>query len=200
MSKQVNLLRSLEAVSKMLPGDVMLELSRQSQMFQNIVLQRLSISIEQVQYLQRYGAEIAQMQKTYSRLHKVMRPLIEAYPQLEMIKTGLNVPLECQEDQAEETQDDLCVAAQQLVDNVLERGVSQDKTPDVQTIHDVIFSASYYALTLPPQKFIAWLKQSRDALLASLKAAGGETLSGLFNTYGLYKLAVDVCGFVARVL
>lgn len=200
MSKQSDLLQNLEVASKMWPGNVVRELSRQSMMFQNIDQQRLSISLENVQYLQRCSAEIAQIQRAYSRLHNVMMPLIEAYPQLEMIKNGLDVPLELQEDKADVIRDDLCDAAQQLVNNVLERDVPQDETPDVSTIRDVIFSASYYALTLPPQKLMEWLIQSRDALLASLKLAGGETLSGIFNTYGLYKLAVDVCSFVARVL
>lgn len=200
MSRKVELLQSLEVASKMFPSDLMQELSRQSQILQKIASQRPSISFEQAQYLQMHGTEIAKMQSAYSRLRRIMRPLIEAYPQLEVIETGLDIPLEAQENRAEDAHDDLYAAAQQFVNNALEQGVHSEETPDIQTIHDVIFAVSYYALTLPPQKLMEWLKQSRDALLTSLKAAGGETLSGLFNTYGLYKLAADVCSFVASIL
>ena len=66
--------------------NVMQELSKELRMLQKIDLQQLSKFLKQSQYFQKHSAEITRMQKTYSQLRDIAKPLIEKYPQLEEIE------------------------------------------------------------------------------------------------------------------
>lgn len=192
MSKQVNLLRSLEAASKMLSDDAMRELSRQSQTFQKIAPQKLSLSLEQAQYLQMHSAEIARMSQTYGRLRRILKPLIEASPQLQRVEVGLDALHISPENNQEETRDELCTTAQNLVDEVLERGVVQDDILEKQSLQTLTFDVLYYASHATPHDLLDWLRCANQELLSLLGNPDNVLMTASSNLITLVTIAAYI--------
>ena len=175
---------------------------KQFQYLQGVNLKNLQIGVEQVKYFQQHSAEIAQMNKIYSRVQKIMCPLVDMYPQLEKMKpyfqnshTSTSTK---DNDSSEETQDELCIAAQKFVDNVFEHCLLSNQTTDEQPFQDLIFDFSYAASTSSPHALLELLRKIKKMLLNCLNVADEPIVSKMLNILALYQLARNICEFISR--
>ena len=174
--------------------NVMQELSKELRMLQKIDLQQLSKSLKQAQYFQKHSAEITRMQKTYSQLRDIAKPLIEKYPQLEEIERTLpDLPISSTvgEIDNEEAQD-VCIAAQKFVSNLLERGVIQDETPNTTEIDNLVPDISFSSSQISPQALLMLARSLHKALLSLLSNPNNVLMTALSNFITLITVALYI--------